>query len=433
MEQLGSTVAPRTTVPRGLFDRLQALVVEWKAEAAEAEREGRPAPGRGNHHGKWFDWRSNSWRDGRDPRLAPLEAMMAQHGFSGQLESHANALLIAVNGVCAEVRREEAVLLAIEREASGPAGDERRRAIVDATLEGMVRHCGLPVAEAEACRSAGMALLALADVAHARGARQAKGGKGGRTAVAMPPAALAAAMAAARSGDLRSLLPHLIFTNGRHCTLNDHATADALCLWASSADVAPAAEAHTMAILGALARMRVGPPRDGKEPATAGCTRVPTGAGRSADECGMLGPDAFNTAWVLATHGWHFLRWKTYDLRVAALVGEATAAIERANLLSGCRRAKGATRAWTRRIACNSSRTQWRPRRCRRCWARTWPHINQLNNSSMAVPALLPCAIPTKSPIPPFPPFPPLPLIACCRDPYRHRTCDLVYSREGCA
>ena len=44
MEQLGSTVAPRTTVPRGLFDRLQALVVEWKAEAAEAEREGRPYP-----------------------------------------------------------------------------------------------------------------------------------------------------------------------------------------------------------------------------------------------------------------------------------------------------------------------------------------------------------------------------------------------------
>ena len=79
----------------------------------------------------------------------------------------------------------------------------------------------------------------------------------------------------------------------------------------------------------------------------------------------------------------------------------------------------------------DSSRTQWRPRRCRRCWARTWPHINQLNNSSMAVPALLPCAIPTKSPIPPFPPFPPLPLIACCRDPYRHRTCDLVYSPVG--
>ena len=48
-----------------------------------------------------------------------------------------------------------------------------------------------------------------------------------------------------------------------------------------------------MAILGALARMRVGPPRNGREPATEGCTRVPTGAGRSADESGMLGPDAF--------------------------------------------------------------------------------------------------------------------------------------------
>jgi hypothetical protein len=52
-----------------------------------------------------------------------------------------------------------------------------------------------------------------------------------------------------------------------------------------------------MAILGALARMRVGPPRNGREPAMEGCTRVPTGAGRSADESGMLGPDAFNATW----------------------------------------------------------------------------------------------------------------------------------------
>ena len=68
-----------------------------------------------------------------------------------------------------------------------------------------------------------------------------QGSVGGRTAVAMPKAALDAAMAAARSGDLRRLLPHLIFTNGRHCALNDHAAADALRLWASCADVAPAA------------------------------------------------------------------------------------------------------------------------------------------------------------------------------------------------
>ena len=63
---------------------------------------------------------------------------------------------------------------------------------------------------------------------YARGACVAKGGVGGRTAVAMAQAALDAAMAAAKTGDLRRLLPHLIFTNGRHCTLNDHDAADAL-------------------------------------------------------------------------------------------------------------------------------------------------------------------------------------------------------------
>ena len=115
------------------------------------------------------------------------------------------------------------------------------------------------------------------------------------------------------------------------CTLNDHDAADALRLWASCADVSPAAEAHTMAILRALARMRVGPPPNGREPATVGCTRVPTGAGRSADESGMLGPDAFNAAWVLATRGRHFVRWKAYDLRVAESTMAAATAVERAS------------------------------------------------------------------------------------------------------
>ena len=46
-----------------------------------------------------------------------------QHGFSGKLEAHAKALLVAVNGVCAEARKKEAKLLASEREASGPAGE----------------------------------------------------------------------------------------------------------------------------------------------------------------------------------------------------------------------------------------------------------------------------------------------------------------------
>ena len=172
-------------------------------------------------------------------------------------EAHAKALLVAVNGVCAEARKKEAKLLATEREARGPAGDANRLTVVTDTLDAMVRMCGLPRAEAtDACVTAGVALLSRADEALAEGARAAQGGVGGRTAVKMPQAALDAAMAAARSGDLRSLLPHLIFTNGHHCTLNDHAAADALCLWASSADVAPAAEAHTMAILGALATTR---------------------------------------------------------------------------------------------------------------------------------------------------------------------------------
>ena len=136
----------------------------------------------------------------------------------------------------------------------------------------------------------GVALLLMADEALTEGARAAQGTVGGRMAVKMRTGGVG--RGDGRS-DLRSLLPHLIFTNGRHCALNDHDAADALRLWASSADVAPAAEAHTMAILGALARMRVGPPHNGREPATEGCTRVPTGAGRSTDESGMLGPDAF--------------------------------------------------------------------------------------------------------------------------------------------
>ena len=254
---LGANASPRTTVPPALFEALSAQVHAWKAQAVQLERDGAPAPGPGNHHGQWFDTGSDRWRDGPDPRQAPLEAVMALHGFSFKREAHAKALLVAVNGVCAEARKKEAKLLATEREARGPAGDANRLTVVTDTLDAMVRMCGLPRAEAtDACVTAGVALLSRADEALAEGARAAQGGVGGRTAVKMPQAALDAAMAAARSGDLRSLLPHLIFTNGHHCTLNDHAAADALCLWASSADVAPAAEAHTMAILGALATTR---------------------------------------------------------------------------------------------------------------------------------------------------------------------------------
>ena len=83
----------------------------------------------------------------------------------------------------------------------------------------------------------GVALLLMADEALTEGAHAAQGTVGGRRWSRCAQAALDAAMAAARSGDLRSLLPHLIFTNGRHCALNDHDTADALRLWASSAAV----------------------------------------------------------------------------------------------------------------------------------------------------------------------------------------------------
>jgi hypothetical protein len=69
---------------------------------------------------------------------------MAQHGFSFKREAHAKALLVAVNGVCAEARKKEAALLATEREARGPAGDASRLAVVTDTLDAMVRMCGLP-------------------------------------------------------------------------------------------------------------------------------------------------------------------------------------------------------------------------------------------------------------------------------------------------
>jgi hypothetical protein len=45
----------------------------------------------------------------------------------------------------------------------------------------------------------------------------------------------------------------------------------------------------------------------------------------------MLGPDAFNAAWVLATRGRHFVRWKAYDLRVAESTMAAATAVERAS------------------------------------------------------------------------------------------------------
>jgi hypothetical protein len=164
---LGANASPRTTVPPALFEALSAQVHAWKAQAVQLERDGAPAPGPGNHH---------RWRDGPDPRQAPLEAVMALHGFSFKREAHAKALLAAVNGVCAEARRKEAKLLATEREARGPAGDASRLTVVTDTLDAMVRMCGLPRAEAtDACVTAGVALLSRADEALAEGARAAQG------------------------------------------------------------------------------------------------------------------------------------------------------------------------------------------------------------------------------------------------------------------
>ena len=60
---------------------------------------------------------------------------MALHGFSFKPEAHAKALLVAVNGVCAEARKKEAKLLATERDARGPAGDVSRLAVVTETAK----------------------------------------------------------------------------------------------------------------------------------------------------------------------------------------------------------------------------------------------------------------------------------------------------------
>ena len=51
----------------------------------------------------------------------------------------------------------------------------------------------------------------------------------------------------------------------------------------------------------------------------------------------MLGPDAFDAAWVLATCGWHFVRWKAaggtqYHARVALLIGQVMTAMECASM-----------------------------------------------------------------------------------------------------
>ena len=94
---LGANASSRTTVPPALFEALSAQVHAWKAQAVQLERDGAPAPGPGNHHGQWFDTGSGRWRDGPDPRQAPLEDVMALHGFSFKREVHAKALLVRLS------------------------------------------------------------------------------------------------------------------------------------------------------------------------------------------------------------------------------------------------------------------------------------------------------------------------------------------------